>query len=143
MSATDLVENAVLKLIFNATAWADIAQNDGSSPSTSFWISLHTTDPGETGDQTIGETAYTDYERIEVTRDTSGWTVSNDTVENAAAIVFPACSASPGDPINYIGIGKSQTGAGELLFVGAIAEIEMAVSTQPIFEVGDLVVTCD
>lgn len=144
MSATDIVETAVLKLVFTAVAWDDIAQNDGSSPAASFWISLHTTDPGETGDQTVGETAYGDYERQEVLRDGTGWTVSNDTVENLTAIAFPPCASAPGDPIQYLGIGLDETGAGTLMFVLPLADaITMEVATQPYFDVGEVIVTCD
>jgi len=51
MSKGNTFENDLLKLIFNATAIAGIADNAGSSPLTSLYVSLHTDDPGEAGDQ--------------------------------------------------------------------------------------------
>jgi hypothetical protein len=93
MSATNATETAILSLIFTATAWADIAQNDGSSPATTFYISLHTATPGETGDQTSNETAYTGYARVSVSRDASGWTVTGNSVTNDAEIAFGQCTA--------------------------------------------------
>ena len=38
--------NNLLKLLFNATAWAGIADNAASSPYTNLYLSLHTADPG-------------------------------------------------------------------------------------------------
>jgi hypothetical protein len=37
--------NNLLKLIFNATAWANMADNAASSPYTNLYISLHTGSP--------------------------------------------------------------------------------------------------
>ncbi len=47
MSKGNTFENDLLKLIFNATAIANIADNAGSSPLTNLYVSLHTADPGE------------------------------------------------------------------------------------------------
>lgn len=46
MPKSTLTCNSILALIFNATAWADIAENDSSSPATNLYLSLHTADPG-------------------------------------------------------------------------------------------------
>lgn len=40
---TAYLENAVLKLLFQATAIANFADNAASSPATNLYISLHTT----------------------------------------------------------------------------------------------------
>ena len=48
--------NSILALIFNATAWADIAENDTSAPAANLYVSLHTADPGVGGAQTTNET---------------------------------------------------------------------------------------
>ena len=71
MSKGNTFENDILKLIFNATAIANIADNAASSPLTNLYASLHTADPGEAGDQTTNETSYTSYARVAVAR-TSG-----------------------------------------------------------------------
>lgn len=63
MSKGNTFENDLLQLIFNAVAIANLAQN-GVSPITNIEVSLHTADPGEAGDQTTSETAYTGYARI-------------------------------------------------------------------------------
>jgi hypothetical protein len=144
MSATNSTETAILSLIFTATAWADIAQDDGSSPQTSYWISLHTASPGEGGDQTTNETAYTGYARVEVTRDASGWTVTGGSVTNDAEIAFGQCSADPGAAVTHVGLGKSSSAAGTLMLFNALDNsVTMQVGTVPIFSATELEFTCD
>lgn len=40
------------------------------------YVSLHTGDPGEAGDQTTNEATYAGYARVAVARDSGGWTVT-------------------------------------------------------------------
>ena len=47
--------NSILALIFNATAWADIAENDTSSPLANLYLSLHTASPGVGNSQLTAE----------------------------------------------------------------------------------------
>lgn len=58
MSKGNTFENDLLLLIFNATAIGNIADNAASSPLTNLYVSLHTGDPGEAGNQTTNECAY-------------------------------------------------------------------------------------
>src|SRR3546814_3454931 len=93
MSAGDTWENDLQKLIWNATAIANIADNAATSPLTNLYVSLHTADPGEAGDQTTSEATYTSYVLVAVARTTAGWPVAaspSSTVSNAAATNFPA-----------------------------------------------------
>lgn len=144
MSATNSVETAILNLIFKGTTWANMADNAASSPYTSFYISLHTASPGETGDQTSNETAYTGYSRVQVTRDGTGWTVSGNAATNGADVTFGQCSASPGAAITHVGLGSASSGAGVLLLSNALdSSVTMQVGTVPIFATGDLEFTCD
>src|SRR5262245_35265390 len=48
-------DNDLLKLIFNATPIANIADNAATSPLTNLYLSLHTADPGAGGNQTTNE----------------------------------------------------------------------------------------
>ena len=68
MSKSNSLENALLDLIFKATAIANIADNAASSPLTNLYVSLHTSDPGEAGSQTTNECAYGSYARVAVAR---------------------------------------------------------------------------
>jgi hypothetical protein len=45
MAFSPSTENAVLKLIFNATAWANFADNAATAPLTNLYMGLHTNDP--------------------------------------------------------------------------------------------------
>lgn len=144
MSATNSFENSVLSLIFTGTAIASVADNAASSPATNLYISLHTGDPGETGNQSTSETTYTGYARLAVTRDTDGWTVASGAVTNDSEITYGQCTASPGSAITHVGIGLSLSGAGTLLMSNVLDNpITMQVGSTPIFSAGQLEVTLD
>lgn len=134
--------NSVLALIFNATAWADIAQNDGSGPLTDLYLSLHTATPGVGNNQTTNETAYTNYVRIAVERTTSGWDVpSAGATANAALAQFAQCGIT-GATITHVAIGTAASGAGTVLYAGALSSsLAVANGIQPQFAAGALTVT--
>lgn len=119
MSKGNTFENDLLKLIFNGTPIADLADNDATSPLTDLYVALHTADPGEAGDQTTSEATYTGYARIPVARTTAGWTVTNNSVSPAANIDFPAGTGGTGT-ITHMSVGTSLTGAGKILYRGTV-----------------------
>lgn len=143
MSIGNTFENDLAKLIFQATAIANIADNAASSPLTNLYVSLHTADPGEAGSQTTSESAYGSYARVAVARTSGGWTVTNNVAENAGAVNFPACT-SGSETITHVGIGTSSSGAGKLLASGALSA-SRAVSSgiTPSFAAGALTFTID
>jgi hypothetical protein len=55
MAIGGTTETAILALIFNATAWANYADNAASSPQTNIACALHTADPGTSGTQSTSE----------------------------------------------------------------------------------------
>ena len=120
MSKANVFENDFLKLIFNGTAIANIADNAGTSPLTSLYVSLHTADPGEAGNQTTSECAYTSYARVAVSRNSGGWTVTNNSVSPAADISFPAATGGS-ETATYFGVGTASSSTGKLLYSGAIS----------------------
>ncbi len=134
--------NSILALIFNATAWADIAQNDGSGPLTDLYLSLHTADPGVGNNQTTNETAYTNYVRIAVERTTSGWDVpASGATANAALAQFAQCGVT-GATLTHVAIGTASGGAGTVLYAGALSSsLAVANGIQPQFAAGALDVT--
>lgn len=127
MSKGDTFENDLLRLIFNATAIANIADNAAASPLTQLFVSLHTADPGEAGSQTTSEVAYTGYARVGVNRNTGGFTVTANSVSPAANIDFGACTAGTATATHFA-IGTASTGAGKILYKGAISPT-IAIST--------------
>lgn len=132
MSKGNTFENDLMKLIFNATAIANIADNAASAPLTNLAVALHTADPGETGDQTTSETAYTGYARVSVARTSGGWTITNNSASPVANIDFGECTASPGGAITHVSVGVTGGGATKILYKGALSpNITMAVGVIP------------
>lgn len=122
MSKTNTFENDLLLHVFQNADIAligDAAGLQNSATEGSLHVSLHTSYPGEAGDQTTGEAAYTNYARQAVARNSGGWTVSNNQVSNAAAINFPQCGLTGAD-ITHWGIGTALSGAGKLLYKGPL-----------------------
>jgi hypothetical protein len=116
------VEQDILKLVFNATAWANYADNAASSPQTNVAVALHTADPGTGGSQTTSESAYTSYARVSVARTSGGWTVSGTgpaSVSPVAAITFPAGTGGSGT-VTYFSTGKTGGGATDILWSGTV-----------------------
>lgn len=146
MSATNAFESNLLLLYFNNTDHANIGDAGGlqnSATAGSFYISLHTGDPGEAGSQTTSEATYTSYDRVAVARSGAGWTISGANVSNAAAVNFPAATGGS-NTITHFGIGSDSSGAGNLFFKGALAA-SLAVSSgiTPSFAIGELDVNLD
>lgn len=104
MSKSNAFENSLLLLIFNGTAIADIAENDTSSPATTLTVALHTADPGEAGNMSTNEAAYTSYARVTVNRNSGGWTVTGNSVSPAANIDFPQATGGS-ETITHFSIG--------------------------------------
>jgi hypothetical protein len=134
--------NKILALIFNATAWADIAENDSSSPAANLYVSLHTADPGVGNNQTTNETSYTNYARVAVARTTSGWDVpSGGATANAALVQFAQCGVT-GATLTHVAIGTAASGAGTVLYAGSLSSsLAVANGIQPQFAAGALDVT--
>jgi hypothetical protein len=146
MSATNAFETDLLELIFNNTDIANIGDAAGlqnSATAGSLYVSLHTADPGETGDQTTNEATYISYARVAVARSGAGWTVSGNNVSNAAAVTFPAATGGS-ETITHFGIGTDSSGAGNLLFKGALsASLAVSSGITPSFAIGELDVNVD
>lgn len=124
--------NDILKILFNATAIPNICDNAASAPITSLYVSLHTANPGAAGTQQTSEAAYTSYARVAVARTSGGWTVSGTSVVPVAQIAFPAATGGS-ETETFFGIGTASSGAGVLLYSGAISPtIAVSNGVQPI-----------
>lgn len=110
----------ILGLLFNAAAVANIADNAASSPITNIYVSLHTADPGAAGNQTTSEVTYTSYARVAVLRTSGGWGLSGQTITPVANITFPTGTGGSGTA-TYAGLGTAISGAGVLLYSGALS----------------------
>jgi hypothetical protein len=119
MGKNNTASNGWLALLFNATTFANVANNASTSPLTNLYVSLHTADPTATGTQTSSEIAYTSYARVAVARTTGGWTVGTATVSPVANISFPAGTGGSGTA-SFFGIGQNSSGAGALYYSGTV-----------------------
>lgn len=149
MSASNASENAILLLLFNNTNWANVGDATGLRGSTgagSWYVSLHTADPGEAGDQTTSESAYTNYARVAVARSAAGWTITGTaptTASNTSPVTFAACGAT-GSTVTYFGIGWSASTAGQLLASGQLtSQLIINSGITPSFTTAALVVSLD
>jgi len=120
MSKGNTFENDLMKLIFQATAIANIADNAATSPLTNLYVSLHTADPGEAGDQTTSEISYTGYSRVAVARTSGGWTVTNNSVSPVATISFGAMTAGAGGTVTHFVVGTASSSTGKILYSGTV-----------------------
>ena len=124
MTLTNEAENLLVLLLFQNANWANIGDATGLRGSTTagvFYVSLHTADPGETGDQTTSEANYTGYARVSVNRASGagGFTVSTDTASNTSTVTFGACTAGS-STCTFFGFGTASSGAGHLVVSGAL-----------------------
>jgi hypothetical protein len=146
MSKGNTFESDLLALIFNNTDAAlvgDATGLRGSSTAGSLYVSLHTGDPGEGGNQTTSEAAYTSYARVAVARSGAGWTVSGNAVSNAALVQFPQCTGGS-ETLTHFAVGTASSGAGKVLYKGALsASLAVSSGIQPQFGAGDLDITED
>lgn len=135
MSKSNTFEQEMLSLIFNNTAIANIGDVAGLQPSAttgSVYFSLHTADPGEAGDQTTSETAYTGYVRKAVARTSGAINVASGAINLVANLDFDACTASPGAALTHFAIGTASSGTGKILYSGTLTpNITMAVGVIP------------
>ena len=123
MSISNTTESAILKLVYNATAWSNYADNAATSPQTQVGISLHTADPGDTGTASTSEVTYTSYTRINVARTTGGFTETSGSVSPVATMAFPAGTGGSGT-VTHFATAKSNatppTGAQDILWSGTV-----------------------
>lgn len=146
MSKTNAHETDYLELIFNNTAIAGIGDAPGilgSASDGSLYVSLHTADPTEGGNQTSSEANYTSYARAAVARTVGGWTVAGDTVSNAAIVQWPQATGGS-ETETHFGVGTDSAGAGNLLASGALtSSLSVSNGIQPEAAIGALTWTED
>lgn len=123
MSISNTTETAILKITFQAVAWANYADNAASTPQTNIGLSLHTADPGDAGDASTSEIGYTSYTRVNKTRDATNWPETSGSISPNATISFPAGTGGSGTATHFA-TAKSNasppTGAQAILWSGTV-----------------------
>lgn len=120
MSLNATFANDLAKLIFQAVAIANIADNAVTSPLTSLYLALHTADPGAAGTQSTNEISYTGYARVAIVRTSSGWTVTANVINPAANIDFGEMTAGTGGTVTHVSVGIASSGATKILLRGTL-----------------------
>lgn len=120
MSIANNTEDNILKLIFTAVAWANMADDASSSPLTNIHMALATGDPGDTGTMSTSEVTYTSYARTNVARSGSGWTVSSGSCTPDANIDFPAGTGGSGT-VTHGSAGFTGGGTVDILWSGTVS----------------------
>jgi hypothetical protein len=111
--ATDL-----LKLLLANVAVAAIGDAGGLQPSAvpgHLYLSLHSADPGEGGNQTSSEVSYSGYGRIAIARVASEWTFGNGQAVNTGRLEFGLC-ASGSVTVTHAAVGTAASGPGRVLY---------------------------
>lgn len=116
---SDTTENAILNLVFRATAWANYADNASSSPETNIVVALATADYTDTGTLSSNETTYTSYARQNVARSTGWSAASGGSTSPASTISFAAGTGGSGT-VTHFATGKSGGGAAAVLWYGTV-----------------------
>lgn len=123
MSKSNVAETGLLRLIFQNANFANVGDATGlrgSSAAGSLYISLHTADPGEAGNQTSNEISYTGYARQALARNATNFPESGGTVNIGVNVDFPEMTGGAGGTITYWGIGTDASGTGTLLYSGEV-----------------------
>lgn len=146
MSMSNTSENNLLLLLFNNTDWAGIGDAGGlqnSATAGSFYVRLHSSDPGDTGTGSTNEISYTGYAPVAVARSGAGFTVSGAQVSNAATVQFGECTSGSATASHFSVCAGSGAGA-DIIYSGALsASRSISAGITPLFNAGALQGTVD
>lgn len=141
-SMVDAFENSLALLLFNNTTLANIGDATGlvgSSVAGSTQLSLHSVALTDASTLlTSNELAYTGYARTTQARSGAGWTVTNDTADNAALIQFGEMSA--GGPVTAVHVGLGFISSGNVLRLQKALTSNLVINNgvNPQFAIGAL-----
>lgn len=146
MSMSNASETNLLLLLFNNTDWANVGDAAGlqnSAAAGSFYVALHTADPGDAGTQSTSEVSYVGYTRQGVARTAGGWTVSGNQVSNTAPVQFGECTSGSATATHF-SVGLLSSGGGDILYSGQLsAPRSISSGITPLFNAGALQGTID
>lgn len=110
-----------LKLLYQAVAWANVADDASASPLTNIYYALHTADPLATGNQTSSEAGYGSYARQAVARTAGGHSITGQAISPAATVSFPQSTGTPSETETYFSTGSAVSGATAIFHWGPIS----------------------
>lgn len=145
MSMSNTQETAYLNLLFKNIAWANIGDAGGLQPSVlagSFYVRLHTADPGEAGTGDSSEVAYTGYAPVAVARG-AGFTVAGNQVSNSNTVQFGECTAGSALATHFSVCAGNGAGAAIIYSDALDAARNISAGITPLFNPGALSGTVD
>jgi hypothetical protein len=146
MALSNAAQLAIINLLFENTAFANVGNAGGLLPSSlagSWYIALHTADPTAAGTQSSNEATYTGYSRTPVARAGGSWTTSGTSptqIVNAAIVNAPLCTGGS-NTITYFSLGVASAGATVMLGSGTVTSLSVSNGITPSFAIGQLVFT--
>lgn len=120
MAGSNFIDTGLLALIYQAGAISGIATNATSGPIANIYVALHTADPGQAGNQSTNEIAYTGYARVAVVRSSSGWVLTGNVINPAATINFPTGTGGSGTA-SFWSTGVAASGATSIINSGPMS----------------------
>jgi hypothetical protein len=125
MSKSNDFEGQLLDLIFLNTNIANLGDATGLRGSTvagQLFLSLHTADPGEIGQQATNECNYTGYARVGVARSGAGFSRALNVVSLVATQSFPNPTNLTNLPqtATHFALGVASSGATVVCYKGAV-----------------------
>lgn len=149
MSLSNAGEASIIDLLFGNTNYANVGDATGLRGSTtagSWYIALHTADPGEAGNQSTSEATYTGYARVAIARDGTGFTRSGTAPTQAAntnVVNFAICTAGS-NTITHFSVGVASAGGTVMLGSAALGASQLVnAGVTPSFAIGTLAFTLD
>lgn len=115
------IQSSILSLLLRGEAIGGFADNAASAPVEDLYVSLHTADPTDLGDQNDNEVAYTGYARAHIKRAPGSprFEVVAGVASPSDPIDFPQVSAGSAT-ITHVGVGVTPSGPGRPLFFGEL-----------------------
>lgn len=141
---TDFAENKIVDDIFRTTAW---------TKPTTVYVGLVLQSAGCSDSAAGTEPAVGDYARVAVTKGDSSWTGTHNsttgassgtdgTIDNAAAITFPAATADWGN-VGYFAIYDASTAGNQILCTALTAQRNITTGSTPSFAGSALTIQID
>lgn len=135
--------NNFLALLYNATPWANIADNASASPITLIHVALAKVTGAPTDTMSTNEADYTNYVRLTTNRATGagGWTApSGGAISNVSALTYAQCGVT-GNTIVAAKTGKA-AGASEVFHYGDLnAPVVVSNLIRVVFDPGAATIT--
>jgi hypothetical protein len=134
MPKSNFLSHSILNLILRNQAEPTLWQPHTAGNLTTFYVALHTSDPGPAALQTANEVSYDTYARQPISRATGAWALPATIADLVSQIAFPVPGSGSGTA-THASIGTLESGGGEILYYGPLTpSIVIAPGVTPTIE---------